>query len=300
MNFEELKIYRDYKIQLNPDVELTGNTPRRSTAEDLLNHYSNILIDGFGTLYRHDQVYPDAIEFLAKCRERQKEIRLVTNTASQDARSLAHQLQEKGLEIHPHEVISSGALLPDLMKTPAMANFRQCFHLGKDSALPLLSAAGLVPTEDPEQPVVVLSSFFSNPKKMDELMEKAKEILRRPKALLILMNPDAYAPRSETEKIPVSGYYARILVKNTRCRLIVLGKPFPLIFTKALHTLVPYLAASVMIGDTVGTDILGAAHSGISTALLLRGNTIEEEMREDFYQLGVNPTYILESLQTGP
>jgi glycerol 3-phosphatase-2 len=293
MNATETKIYREYKALIKRDIELSGGNPRKTDIDSLLQNYRNVLVDGFGTLYRRDKVYEDSLAFIEKCREKLIEFRLLTNTASQTATDLAHDLQNQGLPVHPHEIISSGSLLGDLSKT---MNLKECFHFGKDSALPLFEEAEVNVSSKPSMPIVVLTSFFDDKNHMEAEMEKAKAILREPGALLITLNPDACAPKNDDEKIPVAGYYSRILAKNTGCKSIYIGKPFPLIFTKGVHSLVPNLGATLMIGDTVGTDIMGAANAGLSSALLLRGNTKEEEMREDFYQLGVSPTYLLEDL----
>ena len=52
---------------------------------------------------------------------------------------------------------------------------------------------------------------------------------------------------------------------------------------------------TLMVGDTLFTDIIGGNKFGIDTVLLLAGNTLRESAREQIHSLGIIPDYICES-----
>ncbi len=290
---EELKLYSHYRNQLNVGNELLNNKAFRIESEYLIERYENFLLDGFGTLYIKDRTFSETHIFLDTLRKANKNIRLLTNSASKTGHELIDDLKTRGLEFEHHEVISSGDLFNDLA---LKLNIVECFHVGKKSAESLFLNSEIHFSNSPKQSIVALTSYLDDALKMEEQLNVAKEILSTPNSLLIVCNPDAYAPTLTGTRNRVSGHFAEVLRRNTLCNTVYLGKPFPLIYEKALRSLLPSTGATLAIGDTLGTDVLGAGNIGIDSALLLQGNTIEDQMREDFYQLSTKPNYLLNSL----
>jgi NagD protein len=60
----------------------------------------------------------------------------------------------------------------------------------------------------------------------------------------------------------------------------------------ALNYLGAHSEETVMVGDRMDTDIVGAVSSGLDTVLVLTGVTQREEISRFPYQ----PTYVLESI----
>jgi len=288
----ETEIYRHY---LNLIDKPTQNNPAKDPWDvefDILaRHYQSFFFDGFGTLYNHGgHVYPGALECLAKLRKMGKNIRLITNAASRPVSDLHRELVSMGFDLDTREIISSGDLLSTLNTA---LQIREAFYLGKPEGLYFLDEAGIAFSEDPKSPCVILS--LSVPAQ-DERLLKAEAILRKAGSLLIVLNPDAWAPRPDGSRVPVSGAQAYDLAQKTGCRTLYCGKPFPLIFQVALRSLIPSTGGVIMIGDTLGTDIAGANLAGIDSALLLGRNTPLASVRDDEYLLGIKPVYVLHSL----
>lgn len=288
----EATIYRHYLNSTSFTPEANPKEPWEVSFEILARHYESFLFDGFGTLYNHGgHVYPGALECLAELRRMGKNIRLVTNAASRPVSALQEELATMGFDLQTHEIISSGDLLPILNTA---LHLKQAFYLGKPDGESFLQEAGIEPVSDPETPTVILS--LSLPES-DPRLAQARNILQRPNGQLIVLNPDAWAPKSDGTRIPVSGTQAYELVQQTGCQVLYCGKPFPLIFQVAMRSLIPSTGSVIMIGDTLGTDIAGANLAGIDSALLLGRNTAEYSVRDDQYLLGVRPTYVLRDLQ---
>jgi len=118
---------------------------------------------------------------------------------------------------------------------------------------------------------------------------------------LILANPDLVYPATPTTYGFTAGIVARMLSAALELRypdhphrFVPLGKPHSPMFEEARRRLGG--GAMVMVGDQLGTDILGANDFGIDSVLVPTGVT-----RLD--RLGANsepaPTYILRSLEPG-
>ena len=89
--------------------------PRHVHMADLLDRYDAFCFDGYGTLYnRGSFVYPGATEWFQMLRRAKKQIRLVTNAASDVDEVLARDADKRGFDFTAEETISSGSLLREL------------------------------------------------------------------------------------------------------------------------------------------------------------------------------------------
>lgn len=286
----ELEIYQGYTSQMGVRQILSACTPVFSTLEILSEQFDAFFFDGFGTLYNLSEKHTGSAEALAFLRAKGKQIRLITNAASRPVEHLQRHLSSIGIHFDISEIISSGDLLTDANKH---LQIQSAMHLGREEALPFLGNAGIKATDQPTEPCVILSAV--SPKDTDRL-QIAKGILAQANARLIVLNPDAWAPKLDGTRIPVSGAAAWNLHKATGCELILLGKPFPEIFHRAILTSNASLEKCVMIGDTLGTDILGGYNAGISTALIFGGNTKLDSVNQDEKALGIRPNFYLKEL----
>jgi HAD superfamily hydrolase (TIGR01450 family) len=283
----ESAIYKNYLEIAAPNLLKAKGDPWKVEVDTLLKHYGSFLLDGWGTLYSNDNfIYPGVMDFMAALRSANKNIRLITNSASRSVKQIQDDLRLSGMDFETHEIISSGGLLALLNESVGL---KEVFYLGNEEGLLFLEEAKIQPMKNPSEPIVVLSGVHPTQAEMD----KAIEILSNENSKVLVLNPDVYAPNSDGEKIPVTGLVANTLKEKTGCQLLFCGKPFPLIFEIALRSLIPSTESVIMLGDTLGTDIAGANIAGIDSALVLGRNVKENELRDDIYSLGVSPTYVL-------
>lgn len=260
---------------------------RRASLDELLDRYDAFFFDAFGTLYNQKHyVYPGACDMFHKIRRRGKQIRLVTNAASQSMQRLMSDLDAMDLHFDRSEIFSSGSLFA---QKSSELHLKDCFYIGHDSGREYLAQSGITIGEDPADNAVAISAIPDS----DATFEHALEILKRPHARLLVLNPDAWAPRIKAPRDPVSGAFAHKLFKATGCAISYYGKPFPEIFEDAKRS-IPGGSQIVMIGDTLATDIAGALNVGIDAALIPGRNMILEKIPEDERILRVRPTYYLD------
>lgn len=284
MKEEEKKLYLFYmqKMGVSPSMPKS----KRIKAEELFENFDAFFFDAFGTLYnRNGFVYPGAREFISKLRGIGKEIRLLTNAAHEE-QELSEELRNMGFPIAPSEIYSSGKFLSEVVET---YSFKNAYFLGRDSGRILLERSGIEIRENPDSPVVVICSTEISTKKI----ERAAEILKSRESLLVVLNPDACAPEVDGSRSDVSGLQAFRLQQQTNCKTEWKGKPFSDVFYQALKSISPK-SRVVMIGDTLGTDVVGAKKVGISSCLVMGRNMREETFAEDCESLKVTPDFIIE------
>ena len=285
----ELEIYGRYRALVEKSGAFSGRTcpdgePARVHLSDIIDRYDAFCFDGYGTLYnRGSFVYPGAKEWFAELRRRGKAIRLVTNAASNLDQALADEADARGFDFTVAETISSGSLLKP------RDDLREVFYIGRSTGVNVLSECGIAAVENPTSPVVAVSSSTAT----DEMYAQAVSILKRPGALLLVLNPDAWAPRIDGTRAPVSGELCERLRRESDCAAEYFGKPFPGIWRKVRATL-PAGAKAIMIGDTLGTDVYGAYVAGFDSALVVGRNEPAEDLIADEKSLGIRPTYYLE------
>ena len=296
----ELEIYGRYRALVEKSGAFSDRTspdgePSRVRLSDIIDRYDAFCFDGYGTLYnRGDFVYPGAKEWFAALRRAGKQIRLVTNAASNLDQALAEEADARGFDFTVAETISSGSLLKGwLSGLPAGGSpfgaGREVYYIGRATGVNVLAECGIAAVENPTSPVVAISSSTAT----DEMYAQALAILRRPGALLLVLNPDAWAPRIDGTRAPVSGELCERLRRETGCAAEYFGKPFPGIWQKVRASL-PAGAKAIMIGDTLGTDVYGAYVAGFDSALVVGRNEPAAELDADEKLLGIRPTYYLE------
>ncbi len=298
----EAELYSLYLSQIlskkNIPTSVLQKETKRIHAYDLIEKYDAFFFDAFGTLYnRHGFVYPGAVEFIEILKQHHKEVRLVTNSATQTAADLSKEILSFGFSIPQEHIFSSGKFLFDWAEK---FDFNDCFYLGREIGKSVVEAGGVRVSENPTAPIVVVSSNEKNEKRLAQ----ATEILKRPGAICLALNPDACAPETDGSRSEVSGICAFRLAKRTNCRFEVCGKPFSKVFEQAIQSVLQTLSPNtsnatpriLMVGDTLGTDIVGANAALLDSCLIMGRNVTEESYVQDSQALqNVSPDYIISS-----
>lgn len=281
--------------------------PKRVCMENLLDRYDAFCFDGYGTLYnRGSFVYEGALEWYRMLRAAKKQLRLITNAASDVDSVLAADAAKRGFAFSEAETISSGSLLKDLcaeLRSRGKA-LREVYYIGRETGKHVLESCGITATAmdaEPAEPIVAISSAKDTP----ESYARAVKILQKPGALLLVLNSDAWAPKipgadGVMVREPVSGALGERLRRDSVCEVnggagcetYYLGKPFPAIWNKVKSTLAPD-ARVLMVGDTLGTDVLGARVAGFDSALVVGRNVPADELANDELALGIKPDWYL-------
>jgi len=320
MEVLETEIYLRYKqiIESQGASVPAGSAspvPQRVRMEDLQDRYDAFCFDGYGTLYnRGSFVYDGALDWYTMLRAAGKQMRLITNAASDVDSVLAADAAKRGFAFSEAETISSGSLLKDLcaeLRSRKIGaglgthrDLREVYYIGRETGKHVLESCGIkavAPAAEPVEPIVAISSAKDTP----ETYEQAVKILKRPGAMLLVLNSDAWAPKipgddGVTVREPVSGALSERLRRDSMCsanggagcETFYLGKPFSAIWEKVKRSL-PEGSRVLMVGDTLGTDVLGAKIAGFDSALVVGRNVPADELETDEKVLGVRPDWYL-------
>lgn len=299
MDALELSIYKRYRNVIDPEwkpgLEPFGAGSREPSSVrlcDLLDRYDAFCFDGYGTLYnRGSFVYEHALEWFAMLRKAGKHLRLVTNAASNVEGVLAAEADARGFDFTAGETISSGSLAATFFaeRSRTGKSIRELYYIGRPTGVAVLESFGVAAVENPECPVVAVSSATAD----DRMFEHAVSLLKMPESVLLVLNSDAWAPNIDGTRSPVSGALAERLRLESGCGEVhYFGKPFCPIFDKVKASL-PVGSRILMVGDTLGTDVMGARYAGIDSALIVGRNEPAGELAGDERDLEIRPDYYL-------
>lgn len=87
-------------------------------------------------------------------------------------------------------------------------------------------------------------------------------------AVILATNPDMYHPGEGDYRVPETGSLTAAVEAILLVKIDFVGKPACSIFQHIMSHFHVYPHKSVMIGDTLETDIIGGRHAGMTTIVL--------------------------------
>jgi HAD superfamily hydrolase (TIGR01450 family) len=231
---------------------------------DIADQVDAFVFDAFGVLNVGETMIPGADIRLDQLRERGCAIRILTNAASYDRSGAIAKFKRLGLRLEDDEIITS--------REAALRNLDQG-HWG-------VIASDTDPLSDLPDTVTRLRETPEDYDKVDQFLflstadwtTSRQDLLlttmqRRPRTLLI-GNADLAAPRDDGFSVE-PGHFGHQIADLFPDYVQFFGKPFPEVYDLAEASL-PSLPSNriAMCGDTLHTDILGAAARGWRTVLV--------------------------------
>jgi HAD superfamily hydrolase (TIGR01450 family) len=254
-----------------------------TTVDELLARYDVFLLDAYGVLVSSGGALPGAASFLHRLNRAGKQSLIVSNDASRSPASSATRYQRFGLPVDADRILTSGLLLRDHFARCGLIGAR-CIVLGTDDSEAYVRQAGgeVVRPDDDSATAVVVADDDGYPF-LDTLNEVLTVLLRRlgrgDHTSLVLPNPDLVFPRGPDAYGITAGAIAATIEAVLRLRdpegahrFVPLGKPHAPMFEAAVARF-PGVdrRRMVMLGDQLGTDILGAQQFGLDSVLVETG-----------------------------
>jgi len=243
-----------------------------------------------GVIYRENQLIPGARDFVRELIGSGMPFVFLTNNSAPTPGDLSVRLGHLGLPgLSPRHFYTSALNTADFLAEthPACT----AFVIGEGGLLTALAERNIA--NDAIQPsyVVVGEGTASL-----EKLAKAHSCIERG-ARLLATNPDNWCPISSRDTRPGAGATAAFLEASTGRRAYYLGKPNGYMFHRAARKLAEISGGAppeqtIVVGDTMETDIRGAVEAGLQAYLVLSGSTKLENVCHYVYQ----PTRVLESV----
>lgn len=266
---------------------------RRRTPSTPLDGVDTVLADLDGVVYAGPGALPHAVESLNEAGKTRR-LGYITNNASRTDASVAAHLSGLGLDVAPHDVVTSPQaamrLLAGIVPPPATI-----LVVGGDGLVDELGKAGYTVTRSAQdEPSAVVQGFAPEVAWTD--LAEASFALQLPEdeggIPWIATNTDWTLPR-ERGVAPGNGTLVSAVHTAVGRLATVAGKPETPIFEEALARFEAKKA--LFIGDRLDTDILGASRAGIDSALVLTG--IDRPKHVLAAPEGSRPTFVLSDLR---
>jgi NagD protein len=242
------------------------------------------LIDMDGVIYRGHHLIPGADRFIQQLRSAQVPFLFLTNNSQRTRRDVATRLQRLGIDAEEGHVFTCA-----MATARFLAQHRPggtAFVIGEGGLLTALHSNGYaVVDRDPDYVVVGEGRTFTF-----ETVEAALNMIRGG-AQLIATNLDPNCP-TQTGTRPGCGAIVAMLESASGVKAFSVGKPSPVMLRGARKELGLTTDQTVVIGDTMDTDILGGVQLGFKTVLVLSGST----RREDLVRYAYRPDKVVASL----
>ena len=247
---------------------------------------NGFLIDMDGVIYKGTEPIPGAIEFINYLRDNEYPFLFLTNNSQRTNRDVSYKLRKMGFNVNDEDVFTCAmATARHLASKNAQGT---AFVIGEGGLLTELHNIGYsIVDENPDYVIIGEGRTI-----MLESVDKAINMIMKG-AKLIATNLDPNCPVGKGEYRAGCGAFVAMLEFATGKQAFSVGKPSPIMMRMARKILDLGTDETIMIGDTMGTDILGAGSMGFTTVLTLSGVT----KQEDLEHYGYAPDFIVQSLK---
>ena len=262
------KVFERYE-DIRPRLPQTGYPQTTSDIASILEISDEIdafIFDAFGVLNLGDQLIAGADFALKELRSAGKEVRVLTNAASYDKAGAVKKFSNLGIRFDTQEIITSrDAAIKNL--TPGLWGIISAADDKLDDlSFNYIRLKNDTKAYDKVDGFLFLSTSDWNSQK--QLFLK-NSILKNDRPVIIA-NADLVAPRESGFTLE-PGFYGHELIDLGASNVKFFGKPYPEVYSLVTKSLSGVPGEKIaMCGDSLHTDILGAAAQGWKTVLVTK------------------------------
>ncbi len=240
--------------------------------------YDVALCDVWGVVHNSIMAFPEACEALVRFRRQSGCVVLITN-APRPGHVVVRLLDKLKVPHAAYDaIVSSGDVSQSLIAQRAGARI---FHIGPQRDLPMFESLDVRTTTLEQADYVVCSGLFDDTVETPQDYADLIERLHQRRLLMICANPDIVVERGE-QLVYCAGAIAE-LYAAAGGEVLYAGKPYRPIYEQALAAAAKARGRAaekrrvLAIGDSVRTDVRGAAAFGID-GLFISGGIHAEEL----------------------
>ena len=250
-----------------------------------LKHVRCFLLDMDGTIYLGEQLLEGALRFIDVLNQQGRDFLFLTNNSSKDSQQYVDKITRLGLPISREKVFTSGEATAMYVRDQKPG--ARVYMVGTSALENEFRAHGFELTLD--QPDFVVLGFDTT-----LTYQKLWDLCNLVRAGLpyIATHPDYNCPTESGFMPDIGATIAFVKASTGREPDLVVGKPNQLFVEKAAERVNVPISAMCMIGDRLYTDIAVGATTGISTVLVLSGETHPEDLPASPHQ----PDYVFPHL----
>jgi NagD protein len=242
------------------------------------------LIDMDGVIYRGSELIAGARAFIAELKLRRIPFLFLTNNSQRARRDVATKLQRLGIDVGEQHIYTCAMATARFLASQKPGG--TAFVIGEGGLLNALHNNGFsIVDKDPDFVVVGEGRSLNF-----EMAEQALGMIRHG-AKLIATNMDPNCP-TQAGMRPGCGAIVALLEAASGIKAFSVGKPSPIMLRAARKELGLATDETIIIGDTMETDIVGGVQMGYKTILVLSGGTAAS----DLARYAFRPELIVESI----
>lgn len=227
------------------------------------------LLDMDGTFYLGNNLIPGSLEFIQAVKDSGRDFLFLTNNSSRSADYYVQKLARMGLAVGPQKVLTSGQATADVCaeKFPG----KRAFVLGNEFLIHDLQAGGVLVDQENSDYVIIGYDTTLDYQKMTRVCDLVRAGLP-----YIATHPDFNCP-TETGFAPdIGAIIAFIEASAGRRPDLIVGKPYIDIVSAALRRTGCEPSEMAMVGDRLYTDVLTGLNHGLTSILVMSGETTQE------------------------
>jgi HAD superfamily hydrolase (TIGR01450 family) len=230
-----------------------------------------VLLDLDGVVWRGDELIRGSDLFVNKMRQAGIKVVAVTNCAGKTREEYAAKLARFGLEFGRDDIITSGYAAARLLAK--ISPLSTVVIIGGDAIRSEFKSLGIREGRSPDY--LILSADDSVT--LGDLSDSIRWLERGVR--LVATNPDAALPTDSGARADCGAALA-FLTACCGTAPIIIGKPEPAMFEMAVSRTGVPIENTVMIGDTLKTDIDGAGRLGMRSILVRTGNANQADQKD--------------------
>jgi HAD superfamily hydrolase (TIGR01459 family) len=235
--------------------------------------YDGVILDLWGVVHDGIAPFPDTLRVLQLLKKAERKVWLLSN-APRRSYTVVEKLTAMGITPELYDgIMTSGEMSRQALHDTLLAKWgKRCFHIGRANDLSVYEGLDVEMVEDPAQADFVLNcgvEDFSDP------AEKYKPILQTCilyKLPMLCANPDRVV-HIEDKLVICAGTLADMYAEMDGA-VTYFGKPHRSVYSQILAAMESRRVLAV--GDSMRTDIEGAAGAGLDSVLVLSGIHREE------------------------
>lgn len=249
-----------------------------------INDIKLFLFDMDGTLYLGNILFPFTKELLLTIKAQGKKYLFMTNNSSKSVEDYIKKLAMLGIEASRDDFItSSQATEYYLLKHHKNDKIYVC---GTHSLKQEFIDNGLDIVDTYSEDVTCVVSGFDTELTFQKLEDLSRLLLKD--IPYIATNPDLVCP-TEFGSVPDCGSVSEMIFNSTGKRPLFIGKPSPLMEELAMQRWGYSKAETMVIGDRIYTDIKSGINAGITSVLVMSGETTQSILDSS----ADKPTFVL-------
>lgn len=248
-----------------------------------------VLLDLDGTVFHGEKLIDGAQEAIQALQQKGIKIVYLSNRGNHSREAGLNKLQKHGIKAELEDVIFSSTVTAKFLKNHYP--LAKVWVLGNSGLTDEMIAQQVLLAKKPEEADFVIITLH------DEITyAELNHAFRATSAgaRIIATNSDKTYPDENGPAIDVAGFIGAIESATGQKTELVIGKPSCFMVEAALAHIKLEAKECMVIGDSLGTDIVMGNMQGMRTVLVLTGNTSETMARDAAPRS--KPHYILQSL----